>query len=517
MLGRVAAKRPSRTGTGKPKYLTKTLYVSGLACPKSLWLAINDPERLPAANESARFTMHQGRLVGELARKRYRAGVLLPAEGTKENDKRSHELLDKRLPLFEAGFYHPSGACYSRADVLLPAGKDAWDIVEVKSATSVSPEYVHDVAFQLFCYTAAGLKIRKSSLLLVNSEYVLSGDLEPAHLLKEEDVTEVVADVETTVQLNVDRLLEIAASKKCPEFGQGEPFHKDEAGVHGDDSIWKEHAGSDILDLYRGGKQALALLESGVYKIRDIPKSVALKGNQVIQHTAHSSGRVHVDKKRIATFLEGLRYPLHFVDFETTFGTAIPLFDGTRPYQQIPFQFSVHVVESPGGKPRHHSFLSLEPKDPRGVLLKALRKAIGPAGHLVAYNQSFEKSRLEELATFLPEYAEWVSDANGRFVDLWTPFREFAYYNPAQGGSASLKAVLPAVTGRSYEGLEIANGGQASLAYLYTAFGTPDGSRASPQEVEETRRALERYCAQDTEGMVWIVEKLTEYTKESNG
>jgi Domain of unknown function(DUF2779) len=504
-------------GTGKSKYLTKTLYVNGLACPKSLWLAINDPERLPKTDESVRFRMDQGRQLGELARRRYPTGVLLPAENLRENDLRSKGLLEKRLPLFEAGFIHPSWACYARADVLLPAGKGAWDIIEVKSGTSVQSEYIHDVAFQRHCYTGAGLKIRKCSVLLVNTDYVRLGEVDPFQLMKEEDVTDAVMEVEPTVPPSVESLTSVAHSKKCPEFGQGETFHKDEAGVHEDDSIWKEHPGSDILDLYRGGKQALALLESGVYKIRDIPKSAALKGKQAIQHAAHSSGRVHIDRMRIVSFLESLRYPLHFLDFETTFGTAIPIFDGTRPYQQIPFQFSVHVVDSPGDKPHHHSFLSIEPKDPRKKLVEALRKTIGAEGHLVAYNQSFEMSRLEELATFLPEHADWVADVNGRFVDLILPFREFAYYNPAQEGSASLKVVLPAVTGRGYEGLEIANGGQASLAYLYTAFGTPDGSRASPQEIEETRRALERYCGQDTEGMVWIVEKLTEFTKESNG
>jgi uncharacterized protein DUF2779 len=500
---------------GKSKYLTKTRYVNGLACSKWLWLEFNASERLPKADESAQFIIAQGRQIGEQARQRYPSGVLLPAEGAGDNDQRSKRLLEKRLPLFEAGFIHPSGACYARADVLLPAGKDAWNIVEVKSGTSVQSEYIRDVAFQRYCYTGAGLKIRKCSILIVNTDFVRSGPVDPFQLMKEEDVTDAVMEIEPTVAPSVESLLSVARSKKCPEFGQGESFHKDEAGVHGDDTIWKDHPDSDILDLYRGGKQALALLESGVYNIRDIPETSVLRGKQVIQHAAHTSGRVHVDRKSLAAFLEELRYPLHFLDFETTFGTAIPLFDGTSPYQQIPFQFSVHVVDSPGDKPHHHWFLSLEPKDPRKLLADALRKAIGPEGHLIAYNQSFEKSRLEELATFLPEYAEWVSDANGRFVDLWTPFREFAYYNPAQGGSASLKAVLPAVTGRSYEGLEIANGGQASLAYLYTAFGMPDGKRPSPQKVEATRRALERYCGQDTEGMVWIVEKLAELAKDN--
>jgi hypothetical protein len=499
----------------RPTYLTKTRYVNGLACRKWLWLAFNAPDRLPKVDESERYRLDEGRRIGELARRRYPAGMLLPAESPQENNQRSRKLLDERVPLFEAGFTHPNGACYARADVLLPAGEDEWDIIEVKSGGSVREDYLYDVAFQRYCYTGVGLNIRKCSLLLVNTKYERSGEIDPAQLFLEEDVTGAVKGVAPTVQPNVEALLEVARSKECSEYGRGERFHEDEYGVHSDDTIWKEHPTSDIRDLYRAGKKVLQLLETGVFRIREIPKSVVLTGKQGVQHAAYRSGRTHVDRKKIAAFVGRLKFPLHFLDFETIY-PAIPLFDRTRPYQQIPFQFSVRVVEAPGHKSRHHSFLSLEPTDPREELLESLLKGIGSEGHLVAYNQSFEKSRLEELAKFLPEYSRWVREANGRFVDLWTPFREFAYYNPEQGGSASLKSVLPAITGRGYDGFAIANGSQASLAYLYAAFGSGDGKKASPKEVEEIRRALERYCGRDTEGMVWIVEKLTELAKDSS-
>jgi hypothetical protein len=285
--------------------------------------------------------------------------------------------------------------------------------------------------------------------------------------------------------------------------------------VHTNDSVWTEHPGADILGLYRGGRQALELLESGIYRIKDIPKTVALKGKQLIQHQAHASGQTHVDRSKIAAFLDELEYPLYFLDFET-FGTAVPLVDGARPYQQIPFQFSVHVVEAPGDKPRHHSHLSLDSVDPRPGLLASLQVALDTDGNVVAYNQAFEKRVLTELAGWLPEHSDWVTKTNARFVDLLAPFRDFAYYNPQQDGSASLKEVLPAITGRGYEGFEIANGGQASIAYLYATFGMPDGKRASSQETEEIRKALEVYCGRDTEGMVWIVEKLAQLAKGSS-
>lgn len=493
-------------------YLTKTRYVNGLACAKWLWLDFNAPDRLPKAEPQAQFLLDQGRQVGELARLRYPRGQLLPPARPRDNDRRSRELLDKRVTLFEAGFLHPHESCYARADVLVPVGEDAWDVVEVKSAGGVKKEHLDDLAFQRHCYVAAGLKIRQCHLLHINTKYERSGEIDPARLFQEVDITDAADEVAPAVGPRIAGLLEIADAKECPEFGRGEPFHHDEPGIHSDDAVWKEHPGSDIQELYRGGKQTLGLLESGVFKISEIPNSVVLRGNQIIQHAAHTSGQIHVNRGKIASFLAGLRYPLHFVDFETV-NPAIPLFDGARPFQQIPFQFSVHVLKAPGQKPVHHSFLSMSAEDPRKSFLEALRQVVDSEGHIVVYNQSFEKRILADLAALLPEYSEWVDEASRRFVDLMIPFREFAYYNPAQGGSASLKDVLPAVTGQGYEGFEIANGSLASIAYLYANFGTPDGKRASSQKVEETRSALERYCGRDTEGMVWIVEKLTELSR----
>ena len=333
--GRVVASRPVTTATGESKYLTKTRFVNGLACSKWLWLAFNAPDRLPKIDESVRYRLDEGRLIGELARRRYPEGTLLPAESPLQNEKRSRKLLDKRVPLFEAGFTHPNGTCYARADVLLPVGRNGWDLVEVKSGGSVKEEYIDDVAFQRYCYTGAGLKIRKYTLLLVDTKYERSGEIDPAQFFHEEDVTDAVKQVAPTVQPNVDTLLEVAHSKESPEFGRGERFHKDEYGVHSDDVVWKEHPASDILDLYGGGKKVLQLLEAGVFRIQDIPKGVVLTGKQVVQRAAHTSGRTHVDRKKIATFLGGLRYPLHFLDFETIF-PAVPSSTGPGPTSRSP-------------------------------------------------------------------------------------------------------------------------------------------------------------------------------------
>ena len=184
------------------------------------------------------------------------------------------------------------------------------------------------------------------------------------------------------------------------------------------------------------------------------------------------------------------------MDFETI-NPAIPLFDGSRPYQQIPFQFSLHVVNSKGSEVEHHEFLYSGSGDPRKEFASSLREVIGSKGSVVVYNQSFEISRLKELALFFPSEKEWIYDVISRMVDLLVVFRGFAYYNPKQEGSASIKKVLPAIVGKDYSSLGIAEGMDASLTYLEN-FG----------KIDSIRKDLLEYCKLDTLAMVWIVEKL---------
>ncbi len=189
------------------------------------------------------------------------------------------------------------------------------------------------------------------------------------------------------------------------------------------------------------------------------------------------------------------------------------MYDGLKPYQQIPFQFSVHVIKKKGQNPKHYSFIAKDTDDPRPMFIKQLKKALGTKGSVVVYNQTFEQTVLKNLAIELPGYASWVDSTVSRMVDLLVPFRGFAYYHPAQKGSASLKYVLPALTGVTYEGFEIANGSQASLTYLFITHGSYEGEKASTKEIKETRAHLEKYCGQDTEGMVKVLEKLEGFVK----
>ena len=222
-----------------------------------------------------------------------------------------------------------------------------------------------------------------------------------------------------------------------------------------------------------------------------------------MQCDCHASGEAKVDPAAIKGFLDELEFPIYFLDFETV-GPAVPVYDQSRPYQQVPFQFSLHILSAWGKQASHHAYLAQNQDDPRPELLSKLESLIKGKGSVLSYNMFFEKARLEESVAVYPKYEPWFRDVEKRFMDLIVPFRKFDYYDPKQMGRTSIKNVFPALTGGTYEGLEIGDGGTASLEYGRVMFS--DG--ISSQDKECVLRGLEEYCKLDTQAMIDIVNVL---------
>jgi hypothetical protein len=501
-------------------FLSKSKYLAGLQCHKLLWYYYNAKEQIPAFDAQTQAIFDQGHLVGELAKSLYPGGIEI-AGAVRDFGKLlelSKEALGKRKPLFEPAFKSSlkvPGAraktqktdatapdAFARADILNPVGTNGWEIIEVKSSTEVKDVNLHDLALQRYVYEQAGLSITKCFVLHINNEYMRKGDIDPAKLFTRVEVTNEVDDLMRSVPANLRVMGDVIRQKKSPDIAIG-PHCSDPYGCQMQEVCWKFLPENNPLELnYFSKTKAFDLIGEGHLDILKLPASVNLGDKQQIQVEALRSGKVHVDKERIAEFLDGLEYPLYYLDFET-FGTAIPMYDNVRPYEQIPFQFSLHSVGAKGTKPRHESYLADGKHDPRPEVLNNLRKLLGEHGSIIAYNAPFEKDKLKKASDMFDEYTEWYQSLEPRFVDLLAPFRSFHYYHPDQHGSASMKAVLPALTGKSYEGMEIAEGGTASMEYLRVTFGD-----VREQERLNVRRQLEEYCALDTEGMIWIVEKL---------
>ena len=443
----------------------------------------------------------QGHLVGELAHQLYTDGMNLHTENIRENLKETRDCLPLRKPLFEAGF--SGNRLYCRVDILNSVGDDEWDIIEVKSTNEVKYEHLHDVAFQRHCCQIAGLRIQRCHIMHLNRDYGKRGEIDPNQLFVTEDVTDRLDEFTYGLEERVADMLAIISSDNCPEVSIGQHCNTPYACLL-QEECWAHLPEHHVMTLYYGKKLGEELLGQGILDIGNIPEEVVLNGKQQIQKKCVVWGEPHINEKEIQRFLSGLEYPLHFMDFET-FATAIPIYDGTRPHQNIPFQFSMHLQRKPNAKPAHYSYLAEGKDDPRPGFLAELKRHISRKGSILVYYEAFEKSRLKELAEAFPEYKEWVDGILERITDLIVPFKDFSYYHPKQLGSASLKSVLPALTDLSYNDLEIAEGNTASLKFIESAFGN-----ISNEERQRIRADLLTYCGQDTEGLIWIVARLKE-------
>jgi hypothetical protein len=345
------------------------------------------------------------------------------------------------------------------------------------------------------------LQVRGCYLCRINPDFVRHGTVDPQKFFILEDVTNQTANLGQSVEDKLDDMFKTIRRSAHPEVPIG-PRCDNPYTCPLRDHCWSFLPEANVTTLYRGGGKRFKLLAKGITGLTEIPDDFPLTDNQKIQRRAAKTGQPHVDKPAIRAFLKKIKYPASFLDFET-FGTAIPLFDGVRPYERIPFQFSLHVVRSPGAEAGHHKFLADGTHDPRRGFMRRLREALPTKGSVVAFNAGFELGLLNECCDLLPEFRPWVRSVQRRIVDLLVPFREFRFYHPKQNGSASMKSVLPALTGRGYDHLAIQDGTMASLQYLRAAFGN-----VSVEGRAAVRKQLDDYCGLDTEGMIWIVDSL---------
>jgi len=483
--------------------ISKSAYVSGLQCPRLLWLVVNSPEKIPEPDKETQFLFDQGREVGNYAKRLFSGGVEVPyGSNSIETTKK---LVAKRATIFEGAFSF--NGTFAKIDILKHVNNEEWDIIEVKSSTRVKDEHIDDVAFQQYVLEGSGLKVRRCHLIFVNNEYVRDGEIDAQAFLSQEDITELVAEKLPSVEDSVREMRKVLAMAKPPKIPIGSrcstPY-----GCPITTDCWSFLPEHNVTELYYF-RQKFELLEKGIIKIADIPSGIKLSDKQKIQKEAIKTAKPIINKKEIKAFLDGLGYPVHCLDFETL-SVAIPPFDKARPYQKIPFQFSIHIIPKPKSRPESHSFLADSRNNFAPELVKALR-VIGPKGTVLAFNKSFEKQVLECLQALSQKDGEWLSSIIDRLKDLIDPFRAFSYYHPEQHGSCSLKAVLPVLTGKSYEGMEIEEGSMASIMYYLTHF-----KDCQKIEKENTRKALLEYCNLDTEALVEILEKFEQISVSSS-
>ena len=474
--------------------LSKSKYLSGLQCHKRLWLEIHKPELAPLPPPGQQRIFDQGTRVGELATEEFPDGVLIKADylNIPEAIEQTKEALDNSVDvIFEGCFVFEN--VLVRPDIILRNDLGGWNMIEVKSSTSVKEENIHDVAVQTWVLQGYGLKMKRVFLKHINRNCVYPN---LSDLFKTEDITEPVNAVLTSVPKKLSEYKSML-DKSEPNvlIGQhcGNPYDCPFVGY-----CWKdvpEHSIFNIPRLRWTDKEHL--IEDNRIGIDDLPAEFPLNENQQKYINSSESQQPIIDWDGIKGELDKLEYPLHFLDFETD-SPAIPRFDGLHPYEQFPFQYSCHILDE-NGSLKHFEYLHKSESDPRQGLVESLTKAIGETGSVIAYNAGFEKGVMNKLAQWCPEYSEQLQSIIERLWDQLVIFRKY-YTDYRFKGLNSLKSVLPVIVpSLSYDKLDVSDGIEAQVTWN-EMIQIADGDEKKSILIKE----LKEYCGQDTLVMVKI-------------
>ncbi len=445
-------------------WLSKSRFIAGWQCLKRLYLEVHQPELATEPDEQSMAVFEQDHEVGRWAQKMFPGGVLIEA-GPEEMGKalqQTEQVADKQYPaIFEATFTHDD--ILARVDILERLPRHKWRLIEVKSSTRVEDYHLYDVAIQRLILESLGMKVTPC-LMHLNREYVYDGnqyDLD--QLFAIEDVTDETKALDREVKDLLREQWKVLAAPEPPEVEPGShctnPFGCEFFGVCNKLLPVDHVANLPGITL----KKLEELARQGIESIGDIPKSFSLTERQKRAWECARTGKTWFGKG-LKQALADLRYPLYFMDFETL-GVALPRYAGMSPYDQIPFQWSVHVQRKAGAELEHYEFLADDSNDPRPEFARALCQVIGKKGIVLAYNKGFEWRCLADLARMLPRHRDQIENIQGRLWDPLPAIRAHVYHLEFRG-SYSLKAVLPAlVPDMTYKGMQVSDGAQAGLAW----------------------------------------------------
>ena len=478
----------------------------GVQCPKMLWMKKHHPELFDESvmDESV---LRTGLAVGDLAMGLFGDFKEVPYGDLTDMIAETERLLAEGVEnIAEASFAYDGMFC--SVDILRVLGGNRVEIYEVKSSTEVHDIYYHDVAYQVFVLEKLGFQVEKACLVHINRDYVRGKELEIDKLFTIADLTEMVRGMQPGVAERTRELKEYILNEEEPEMGLGSHcFDPYDCGFwsHCTEALPRWNV-FNVAGMQKRTK--CRYYDQGIISFEDLLTGAKLNDSQRMQISYEIQDLDdYIDAGSIGSFLETLSYPMYFLDFES-FQPAVPLYENTRPYDQIVFQYSLDFIETEGGELKHREFLAWPGSDPRRELAEQLCRDIPLGVCTLAYNMTFEKTRIKELADLYPDLADHLMDICYNIRDLMVPFQKKQYYNRAMQGSYSIKYVLPALfpddPSLNYHNLEgVHNGTEASAAFA-------EMENMSEEELLACRENLLKYCGLDTFAMVKVWEKLRE-------
>lgn len=489
------------------KMITKSRYVMYKTCPKSLWLYLFHPE-VAKEDPTAQKHIDDGKEVGRVAKGYFPDTV--DASSLKEDGSLDIEnmigltnryLADGTKTIAEASFSVDNLFC--SIDLFHPT-EDGYEIYEVKATTGVEKEHLIDAAFQKYVLEKRGLKVVGTYILHLNKEYRRKGELELNKLFIMEKVDSAPLFIQTygEIKYDITRIEEL--------FKSDNPFDVAFSSICSD-CPFKDYCLKDFptpnVTCINGFRKKWECLNEGIITYKDVLlNEIKLNKRQKVQIQSFIENKDRIiDEIGVQDFLDTITYPIYHLDFESI-ELPIPPCDDAWPYEQIPTQYSLHI-EYKDGRLEHKEFLG-DSIDPRRAVAEALCRDIPDDKCVLAYNKTFECSRIQELADLYPDLSEHLIKMKNNVVDLIVPFKNGSYYDKAMAHSNSIKYVLPALYPNDpeldYHALPVVhNGGEAMDIY-------PKMLKASKEDKEKIRNGLLLYCCLDTLAMVKVLKKIKE-------
>ena len=493
--------------------LSKSDYMLFLRHPAWLWLKKFEKHKLPPIDANLQVLFDVGHEFEGYVEKLYPEAVKLGFSNYAQYQAlpyKTQQALDQGAKTILQGRFETDGlTCI--VDVLERVDGDVFDLIEIKSSTKAKPEHEYDLAFQTIVLEKSGIKIRNISVIHANKEYVRDGDIEPGKLSTKTDIIQQVRALIDLTKKQIDQAFLILSQKVRPDMS---PRHVNQIGVPG--TQWF----NDWLDIYKSinpdldsysiynlaypnADQIGKLEDAGITQIADISDELVLRPKQFAQIKTTKENQRIIDKEKIKEFLDTFQYPLYFFDYETM-SSVIPQFDSLSPYKDYPFQYSLHVLDKPGGEIKHVEYLHDQASNPMLGLLKQLKTDIGETGTVLTWNMSYEKGCNDRMAALYPEYVDFLSKLNERIEDLMIPFSKMWFFDKDFFGSASVKKVLPVLAPElSYKELNVSDGLLARRMWTQTVL---EGKNKHKRV--EIMYDLSKYCTLDTFAMVRILEEL---------
>ncbi len=485
-------------------YLSKSDFLSGIQCPKMLWLMRHEPDKIAESSTHTMQLFQKGFAVGDLACELFPGGKKIPYLDTPVADRvaLTRQYMDEGVvDIYEATFEYEG--VMAMVDILHRNDEGLWEIYEVKSSTDLKDIYLQDTALQYYVLDKCGVPLGNATLIHLNKYYTRGEELDLPNFFFKQGITKPVKEKQAEIPDIIAGLREMLQGP-VPDQDIG-PWCTNPYECRAKGHCWSHIPEYSIFNVsHLTGEQKFGLYRQGILLQSDITDYSDLTAKQIKEISVNLDKGVDVDKFSLKSWLDKVTYPLYYLDFES-FQQAIPEFPGTTPYCQIPFQYSLHI-EQADGQIEHREFLAPEGKDPREAVARRLVQDIPPDVMIVAYNMSFEKMIIKNLARQIPALRQPLQAMAHNMIDLLQLFQKRLVYHYEQMGSNSIKNVLPAwvpAMKEAYTSLEGVHNGSDAMSYYASLPYIED-----QQEKEKIKESLLRYCEIDTLAMVKLMDRL---------